>query len=200
MVHHCPFTPEQVRHKLALASKDEFLKPLIVAGLATGLRQGDVANLEWDFIDFGRGVVDLDCRKTGKPAWIPIFRVLRELLDSLPKTSKFVFPEQQHLYAKTSDDAIGNRALDAEPAEAFDQILLRLQFRPSSWVGESDQGPGGCRSPSASIARSLFPKSAKRRPYGLNWGKTGGIFTHFRVSSRIRKRFQFLSAIFSFSP
>ncbi|MHA3773685.1 tyrosine-type recombinase/integrase [Verrucomicrobiota bacterium sgz303538] len=59
-------------------------KSMILFGLYTGQRLGDVASLTWANIDLARGEIRLQTRKTGKHLSLPIPLPLQEHLTSLP--------------------------------------------------------------------------------------------------------------------
>jgi integrase len=56
------------------------------------MRQGEIFSLRWFDVDFGRGLINVRNTKTGKDRSVPMNSVVRELLESLPKASGFVFP------------------------------------------------------------------------------------------------------------
>ena len=65
------FRPEQI-DALLEASKDTSWEGMILCGLATGLRLGDIARLEWGQIDLRAGVLKLTAQKTGGTQTIPL--------------------------------------------------------------------------------------------------------------------------------
>jgi len=60
--------------------------------LFTGLRRGEMFKLKWDDIDFNRGFITIRQPKGGKDQQIPLNPSTRELLESFPRTSPYVFP------------------------------------------------------------------------------------------------------------
>jgi len=116
-VHREPLTEQEIPLVLAEAEKsDPLLYELIVTGLSTALRKGDICNLEWKYItdekwDFNgkqqRGAIKLKTRKTGERVNCPIFplfaKVLTKRLSGKKPSSKFVFPEAAALYAENPD-------------------------------------------------------------------------------------------------
>lgn len=65
------FRPEQI-DALLEAVKDTSWEGMIMCGLATGLRLGDIARLEWGQIDLRAGVLKLTTQKTGGTQTIPL--------------------------------------------------------------------------------------------------------------------------------
>jgi integrase len=65
------FRPEQI-DALLEAAKDTSWEGMILCGLATGLRLGDIARLEWGQIDLRAGVLKLTAQKTGGTQTIPL--------------------------------------------------------------------------------------------------------------------------------
>jgi integrase len=58
----------------------------------TGLRRGELFKLQWDEVDFERGLVTLRDPKSGKTENIPVSVQALDVLKSLDVTSPFVFP------------------------------------------------------------------------------------------------------------
>ena len=71
-----PFTIEEVRRIIDVAN-DEW-RSLVLFGLYTGQRLGDIATLKWYQVDLDRDEVRLTTRKTGKPLIVPIALALKE--------------------------------------------------------------------------------------------------------------------------
>lgn len=65
------FRPEQI-DALLEAAKDTSWEGMILCGLATGLRLGDIARLEWGQFDLRAGVLKLTAQKTGGTQTIPL--------------------------------------------------------------------------------------------------------------------------------
>ena len=80
------FTVDEVRRIIDVAS-DEW-RSLVLFGLYTGQRLGDIVALKWSQVDLDRDEIRLTTRKTGKPLIVPIAAPLKE-----------------HLLAIVSDDA-----------------------------------------------------------------------------------------------
>lgn len=77
-----PFTVAELQAVLSLA--DEEWRGMIIFGLYTGQRLGDLASLTWANVDLQRGEIRLVTRKTGKTLNLPIAAPLRKHLESLP--------------------------------------------------------------------------------------------------------------------
>ncbi len=61
--------------------------------ILTGLRRGELFNLEWKSIEFQRGFIRIIDPKGGEDKEVPMNSAVRELLESHPKTSSpYVFP------------------------------------------------------------------------------------------------------------
>jgi integrase len=65
-----PFTLPELRSVLDLAN-DEW-RSMILFGLYTGQRLGDIATLRWNNLDLARGELRLSTRKTGKAIVLPL--------------------------------------------------------------------------------------------------------------------------------
>jgi len=60
-----------------------YLRPLVILGIDTGMRLGEIENLRWPDIDFQRETIYVAKSKTGKPRSIPMTNRTKELLLSL---------------------------------------------------------------------------------------------------------------------
>ena len=69
----------------------EFLKPIVITALQTGMRRGEILTLKWSNIDFEFGFIELLQTKSGKARKIPISDKLRKVLESLDRVSEYVF-------------------------------------------------------------------------------------------------------------
>lgn len=78
-----PFTEGELRKLLAVA-KGEW-HDIILAGLYTGQRLGDVASMRWRMIDLEHRTINFLTRKTGRTVIVPIAGALLALLVKLSK-------------------------------------------------------------------------------------------------------------------
>ena len=76
-----PLTVDELKKILALA--DDEMRSLILFGLYTGQRLGDITNLRWSNIDTEAGEVQIATRKTGRVVRIPIAEPLQEHIATL---------------------------------------------------------------------------------------------------------------------
>ena len=81
-----PFTIPELKAMLVVA--DPEWRSMILFGIYTGQRLGDLATLTWRNIDLGRGEIRLVTHKTGKTMILPIAAPLRKHLEALPKNQK----------------------------------------------------------------------------------------------------------------
>ncbi|HMP71770.1 MAG TPA: tyrosine-type recombinase/integrase [Kiritimatiellia bacterium] len=103
-IHRRPFTPEELRALLDAARDDDFMFPLVVCASMTGMRRGDVCGLRWESVDLSGGMVAVKTSKTEKPVEIPIFPLLRDVLeDAGPKRKGFVWPEAAKMLKDNPD-------------------------------------------------------------------------------------------------
>ena len=85
-----------------------FVFEIFAIGLMTGLREGDICTLRWSEINLREDVVRRTMEKTGNTVEIPIMGHFKGFLESLPRTSEFVLPEQERLY-RSNTNAISYR-------------------------------------------------------------------------------------------
>jgi integrase len=102
------FTEEQME-KIVEASPD-WLKPMILTAYYTGLREGELLGLRWEWIDLKSGIIYLPSTKTlkdptGRGQRVVMQKELIDLFESLPKRSECVFCQangesyrQWHIY------------------------------------------------------------------------------------------------------
>jgi integrase len=64
---------------------NNYLKPIVITALNTGMRKGEILNLSWDNIDMRHGFILLDRTKNGERREIPIDTTLRVTLQGLPR-------------------------------------------------------------------------------------------------------------------
>ncbi len=76
------FTLPELKRVLAVAN-DEW-RSMIITGLYTGARLGDLARLTWRAVDLERDEIRFATRKTGRNMVIPIADALRAHLETLP--------------------------------------------------------------------------------------------------------------------
>lgn len=99
-------TVEELEKVLDCAKADAELYPLVVAAACTGMRLGDVCNLQWADVDMGQGLITCVTAKTGVRVTIPILGRLNEVLSKLHHDAPFVFPAAQAQYARNKDKLI----------------------------------------------------------------------------------------------
>jgi integrase len=80
-----PFTLPELRTVLDLAS-DEW-RSMILFGLYSGQRLGDIATLRWNNIDLAHGELRFSTRKTEKTMILPLAKPLRKYIESLSAPS-----------------------------------------------------------------------------------------------------------------
>lgn len=64
-------------------SCDGHLRPIVITALNTGMRKGEILNLQWDNVDLKHGFILLDRTKNGERREIPVNETLKTVLQSL---------------------------------------------------------------------------------------------------------------------
>lgn len=87
--------------KIEILSRDEadllvsacvsHVKPIVVCGLNTGMRIGEILNLRWDRVNLSRRHLRVVETKTGEDREIPINKTLYAVLSEIERDSEFVF-------------------------------------------------------------------------------------------------------------
>jgi integrase len=75
-------TPQEEERLLGYAP--DFLKPIILTALHTGMRLGEILGLKWADVDFEQKIVRVSQSKNHKVRYIPMNRQLVALLESIP--------------------------------------------------------------------------------------------------------------------
>ena len=101
-IHRQPLNREEADKLIRTAARiDPLAHELIVAGLSTALRRGDVCRLSWDSVNFKANSIRVITSKTGVEVEIPIFPAFRDVLEkrqqTVPKRCPYVFPEAEEL-------------------------------------------------------------------------------------------------------
>jgi integrase len=84
---------------LVLRNSPEYLRPIIVIAIHTGLRKSELFRLRWDDVDFNRGYViassmDNEHTKNYRNREIPMTEQLRECLNNIKAKSEWVLCKQ----------------------------------------------------------------------------------------------------------
>jgi integrase len=82
---------EEVRLLEAL-NNCTWLQNIVIFALHTGMRRGEIFNLQWFDVDMMRQAIKVRYTKSGKDRTIPMNQTVRGLLEGLPKTSSYIFP------------------------------------------------------------------------------------------------------------
>ncbi|HEY0946852.1 MAG TPA: tyrosine-type recombinase/integrase [Opitutaceae bacterium] len=103
-----PFSVEELSLLEEKAQADPFIYPLIVTGMCTAMRRGDCCTLRRSSVDLESGFVTVKTAKTGETVQIPIFPLLRSVLEKAlakpaPRPPFYVFPELEAHYRLNPD-------------------------------------------------------------------------------------------------
>ena len=102
IIHRQPLNREEADKLIRTAARiDPLAHELIVAGLSTALRRGDVCRLAWSSVNLRANSICVITSKTGVEVEIPIFPAFKDILEkrmqSTPQNCPFVFPEAEEL-------------------------------------------------------------------------------------------------------
>jgi len=103
-----PFTADELAVIVEKAKADVFIYPLVVTGMCTAMRRGDCCTLLREAVDLKGGFIAVKTSKTGEFVQIPIFPLLRSVLDKAfekpsPGKPHYVFPKQEAHYRINPD-------------------------------------------------------------------------------------------------
>ena len=79
--------------KRLLENASPFLQDLIIFGLNTGMRVGEIFSLQWSYVELEKGVLNVFAPKTGKTRAVPINAEAKRVLEAwaLGRKNEFVF-------------------------------------------------------------------------------------------------------------
>lgn len=80
---------EEQRLFKSIDSVAPYLRPIVTIALQTGMRRGEILNLQWS--DIKNGYIELLETKSGKMRNIPISSTLSDVLATIPPKSSYVF-------------------------------------------------------------------------------------------------------------
>lgn len=114
-IHRKPFSESQIDRLYREAMKElSGVGGIILAGIFTGMREGDCCLLRWEEVDLEQNAYEATPEpsaaakqnmKTGETIWVPMFPQFKEALKRLnPKKSGYVFPEIAKLYRGKPDE------------------------------------------------------------------------------------------------
>jgi len=138
-----PFTLQEIKRLIAVAN-DEW-RSLIVFGLYTGQRLGDLARLTWANLDLQQNEVRLSSSKTGRRQIIPLAVALRRHIESLPSADDPAQPLHPRAFASvTKSGKVGTLS------RQFYEIMASAALAPVKKHRASKDGTGrnGRRQPS----------------------------------------------------
>lgn len=92
------------------------LKPIVTVALHTGMRRGEILNLQWHQVDLRHGFILLDKTKNGERREIPIDETLRTMFNKMPHSieSIYVFTDRDGNPYKRIKTSFGTALKKAE--------------------------------------------------------------------------------------
>jgi len=117
-----PFTLPELKAVLSVA--DEEWRSMILFGLYTGQRLGDVATLTWQNVDLARGEIRMVTRKTGKRLILPIAPPLLKHLEGMPSSDDPAAP----LHPRASD-TVTRQGKSGNLSNQFGDLLAQAGLR-----------------------------------------------------------------------
>lgn len=130
-----PFTLAELRQILAVA--DDEWRGLILFGLYTGQRLGDLAALTWQNLDLEHRELRLSTAKTGRRQIIPLSKQLVQYVESLPAGNDPKTPIFPRAYDAATDGTMSGRNSKQFNAILVQCGLARPQPHTSTGKGRS---------------------------------------------------------------
>lgn len=141
---HEPFSRSQLNRILELAAEDPTIYPLAVTAAFTGMRLGDVCNLQWENVNLDIGLISVVTSKAKILANIPILdmrleEVLKRQIPASGRLAGPVFPSATRLYATKRDQitkaikpfiarALFEKELATTPAQLENEVRKPLNL------------------------------------------------------------------------
>src|ERR1044072_8323355 len=75
-------TPDEEMRLFEQLDNCEWLKPVVLIALQTGMRRGEICNLHWFDLNFDRSLIHVRNTKNGKDRTIPMNATVRQLLET----------------------------------------------------------------------------------------------------------------------
>ena len=97
---------------------NKHLKPIVIMALNTGMRRGEILNLQWDNVDLRHGFILLSMTKNGERREIPLNGTVKTLLEDMKKPKKGNVTSLH----KGKDDNVTSLNLSANPYVFYDPI------------------------------------------------------------------------------
>jgi integrase len=118
------------KEKQALPS---YLRDVVVTGYHTGMRKGEILNLEWGNVNLDEGFIRLRAEQTknNKTRLIPLNAETIEILKALRKRSPFAPVDSLVFLNRT-----GKRILDASYNKVWNSVCARLKIKQSMEKGD----------------------------------------------------------------
>jgi integrase len=141
-----PFTVEELKRILAAASEE--WRSMILFGLYTGQRLGDIARMTWQNVDLVEGEVSIRTAKTGRLVRIPLASPLLAHLERMPAgddPKAFIHPRAAKL-ARVRTGSISNQ---------FSELLASIGITGARTHGKAGNGRAARRAASELSFHSL---------------------------------------------
>jgi len=133
-----PFTLAELRRVLEVASGE--WRSMIIFGLYSGQRLGDVATLRWNNIDLLRNELRLSTQKTGKKMILPLAAPLRKHITSL----HFAGDPSAPIHPKAFD-LVERQHKSGNLSNQFDDLLAAAGLREKKNHKSTGKGRGSRR-------------------------------------------------------
>lgn len=116
------FKVSEIRAILSVA--DDEWKSLVIFGLYSGQRLGDLARLCWRNVDLAKGEIRLVTQKTGRTVVIPMAAPLKEHVEKLPSSDSGDDPLHPRAFAR-----VVNEGKVSSLSREFGELLAQAGFR-----------------------------------------------------------------------
>ncbi len=103
--------PEQAEELIAVARKNHrapHLSDFIQLALHTGMRKGEMLELEWSRVDFSQNLIYLDTQKNGQRGSVPLNQVARQALLNRARFRAEQCPAAPHVFCDRHGQRMGN--------------------------------------------------------------------------------------------
>lgn len=102
--------PDEFQRLLSNCPDD--LKPIVTVASHTGLRKGELLGLQWDQVNFEKGIISILDTKNGERRDIPMNETVRAALNGIQRNGDHVFCHEDNKLRRSFDAVVKNSGIE----------------------------------------------------------------------------------------
>jgi integrase len=115
----------------------DYLKPIVIVLVHTGMRKGEALSLRWDQVDFDKGIITLTDTKNNECRYVPMDQSVKTTLGGIERKTEYVFTGKKQT-AFVSIQRSFHNALEESKIEDFTVHDLRHTFASTLVMNGTD--------------------------------------------------------------